>query len=168
MKLLLGYIALCFFINNPNDLEPSKPFVWKSVAFYLLSGIIVEANISDPADATLEVAMRALMAVVLISTLLLSLKQWPQFNQLLTAIFICENLIMTIGIGVEILDYFVQRTDYKDIPLYLGGVLIVWYLTIVAYILRQMFAFKLFVSITLAFLYFTLTYGGPFLFMEVL
>ncbi|MCX7089362.1 MAG: hypothetical protein NTV00_15090 [Methylococcales bacterium] len=168
MKLLLEYLALCFFINNPNDLEPSKAFVWRCIAFYLVSGIIVEANISDPADATLEVAARALMAVSLISVLLLALKKWPQYSQLLTAIFICENLIMTIGIGVEVLDVVLHKTEYKDVPLYLGGILIVWYLMIVAYILRQMFSFKTWVSLVWAFFYFTLTYGLPFLFMEVI
>jgi hypothetical protein len=168
MKLLLDYIALCFFINNPNDLEPSKSFVWKCVAFYLLSGIIVEANISDPADATLEVAMRAIVAVLLIMALLVAIKQWPKYTQLLTAIFICENLIMTLGIGVEILDFFVHKTKYVDLPLYLGGILIGWYLAILAYILRQMFSFERFTSLILSVGYFTLTYGGPFLFMEVL
>ncbi len=168
MKLLLDYLALCFFANNPNDLVPSKAFVWKSIAFYLVSGIIVEANISDPADATLEVAMRAVVATMLIVTLLLMLKQWPKFNQLLTAIFICENFIMTLGIAVEVLDHFLYKTQYEDIPLYLGGALIAWYLIILAYILRQMFSVKVFASLLMAVGYFSLTYGAPFLFMEVL
>lgn len=168
MKLLFDYLALCFFVNNPNDLEPSKVFVWRCIAFYLVSGIIVEANISDPADATLEVAMRAIMAVSLISILLLKLKKWPQYAQLLTAIFVCENFMMTLGIGVEVLDVFVQKTPYKEWPMYLGGGLIVWYLLSVAYILRQMFAFDNLVSMLWAVFYFSITYGAPFLFMEVI
>lgn len=168
MKLLLDYIALCFFTNNPNELQPHKTFVWQSIGFYLLSGIIVEANISDPADATLEVGMRAIVAVCLITSLLVLRKQWPLFTQLLTAIFICENVMMTLGIGVELFDYFVQRTPYEDIPMYLGGILIAWYLAVVAYILRQMFSYALIKSLSLALAYFMLTYGGPFLVMEVI
>lgn len=168
MKLLLEYIALCFFINNPNDLEPPKSFVWKSVGFYVLSGIIVEANIGDAPDATLEVAMRAIVATSLITLLLLIIKQWSKFTQLLTAIFICENVMMTLGIVLEILDLFLHKTPYKDLPLYLGGVLIVWYLFVLAYILRQMFSFEIFVSILMATGYFILTYGAPFLVMEVI
>lgn len=168
MKLLLEYIALCFFINNPNDLEPSRPFVWKVIGFYLVSGIVVEANIGDLPDATLEVALRAIIATIQIALLLLMIKQWPKFTQLLTAIFICENVMMTLGVGLEILDIFVHKTPYQEVPLYLGSALIIWYLAVLAYILRQTFSFKLFVSLLLATGYFIMAYGVPFLVMEVI
>jgi hypothetical protein len=168
MKLLLDYIALCFFINNPNDLEPSKGFVWKCVAFYLVSGSIVEGLISDPADGSLEVAMRTIMAVTLISVMVFALKQWSRFTQLLTAIFMCENFIMTLGIATEILDHYLQRTQYEYISWYLGGALILWYIIILGYIIRQMFEYNLAASVILAFGYFSLTYGLPFLVMEVI
>lgn len=58
MDLLRKYLALCFFINNPADLIPPKSFMWKNVIFYLISGMIVEGLISDPADGTLEVILR--------------------------------------------------------------------------------------------------------------
>ncbi|NOT86541.1 MAG: hypothetical protein HOP02_17550 [Methylococcaceae bacterium] len=168
MKLLLDYIALCFFINNPNDLEPSKSFVWKCIAFYLISGSIVEGLISDPADGSLEVAMRAIVAVTLIVLMVVVLKQWPRFIQLLTAIFMCENFIMTLGIATEVLDHYLQRTPYENIPLYIGGLLILWYIAILGYIIRQMFEYNLLASLILAFWYFGLAYGLPFLVMEVL
>lgn len=168
MKLLLQYLLLCFFEKNPNDFDPPKSFVWKCIIFYFLSGFIVEANISDPADGSLEVAMRAIVAVVLITGIVLLLKLWPRFIQLLTAIFVCENFIMTLGIGTEILDHFLQRTEYEYISWYLGGALILWYLAILAYIMRRMFDYNNAASIILAFGYFSLTYGGPFLLMEVI
>lgn len=168
MRLFWDYLGLCFFKNNPLDLEPSTSFVWRCIAFYLASGTIVEANISDPADGSLEVAMRAIVAVTLIVSTVLILKKWPRFLQLLTAIFMCENFIMTLGIGAEILDYFLQRTPYEQVSLYIGGALILWYMAILAYILRQMFEYNNTASLIMAFAYFALTYGGPFLVMEVI
>ncbi len=168
MKLLIQYLQLCFFDKNPNDFEPPKSFVWKCIAFYLVSGTIVEANISDPADGSLEVAMRAIVALILISGSVLMLKQWSRLVQLLTAIFMCENFIMTLGIIAEIIDYFLQRTPYEYVSWYLGGALILWYLAILAYVIRQMFAYNFSASAVLAFSYFSLTYGAPFLFMEVI
>lgn len=142
--------------------------MWKCVAFYLISGTIVEGLISDPADGSLEVAMRAVMALCLIVAMVFTLKQWPRFVQLLTAIFMCENFIMTLGIGTEILDYYLQRTPYEDVSLYLGGALILWYIAILGYVIRQMFAYNRLASVILAFCYFGLTYGLPFLAMEVI
>ncbi|MDD5581257.1 MAG: hypothetical protein PHY16_18560 [Methylobacter sp.] len=168
MKLLKEYLLLCWFKSNPAELHPSQSFLWKCVVFYLVSGIIVEGLISDPADGTLEVSMRVIVALSLIAMLLLLTKKWSHFNQLLTAIFMCENFIITLGIGTEIMDIFAQRTEYKDYPFYLGVMLIIWYLAIISYILRRMFLFSKGTSFGLAFCYFCLTYGGPFLFMEVI
>lgn len=168
MQLLLDYLALCFFKNDPLELEPHKSFIWRSIVFYLISGTIVEANISDPADGSLEVAMRAVVALTLITGSVLFLKQWSRFAQLLTAIFVCENFIMTLGIGTEIIDYYLQRTPYEQVSLYIGGALIIWYILILAYILRQMFAYNFTASSILALGYFALTYGAPFLVMEVI
>jgi len=168
MSLFFSYLRLCWFHNNPVDLHPHSSFLWKCVLFYLVSGIIVEANISDPADATLEVAMRTIVALGLLSILVFLTKRIGMFKQLLTAIFICENVIVTLGILVEIYDARVHGTQYEDYPTYLGGLLVVWYLAIISYILRQIFAFHWLKSTGLAIFYFALTYGGPFLVMEVL
>jgi hypothetical protein len=168
MKLLIQYLSLCWFKNNPADLHPPKSFVWKCIAFYLVSGAIIEGLISDPADGILEVAMRTVVAFSLVASLVLIIKKWPLFTRLLTAIFMCENFIITLGIGTEILDYFLHRTVYKDYPMYLGIVLIFWYLAIVSYIFKRLFYFNTGGCVALAFFYFCLTYGGPFLVMEVL
>ncbi|MDO9106136.1 MAG: hypothetical protein Q7U57_14375 [Methylovulum sp.] len=168
MPLLIQYIQLCWFTNNPIDLHPSSSFLWKCVLFYLVSGIIVEANISDPADATLEVAMRTIVALSLLSALVLATNKRPLFMQLLIAVFICENVMMTLGIGVEIYDVFVKGTPYEEYPTYLGVLLIFWYMAILSYIFRQVFSFKTASSVISALFYFLSTYGGPFLVMEVI
>lgn len=170
MSLLIKYLALCWFINNPADLVPSKSFMWKTVAFYLVSGIIVEGLISDPADGTLEVLLRTIMAFSSIATLLFIIKKWQYFNQLFTAIFVCENFIMTLAIATEALDFVMvmNREEYREeISISLGVLLVGWYLAIVSYILRQLFSYKTSVSVILAFSYFVLTYGLPMLFMDI-
>lgn len=170
MNLLGKYLSLCWFRNNPIDLVPSKSFMWKTVVFYLLIGIVVEGLIADFADGTLEVLLRTVMAFSTITALLLVLRKFQHFNQLFTAIFVCENFIMLLATATEGL-YFWMIMSHKDkaeeISIGIGVLLVIWYLTIVGYILRQAFNFKLFASITLAFVYFVLTYGIPMMFMDI-
>ncbi|MCF8007545.1 MAG: hypothetical protein K9K84_09070 [Methylovulum sp.] len=168
MSLLLQYLQLCWFKNNPVNLYPSTAFLWKCISFYIISGIIVEANISDPADATLEVALRAIMAPSLLAVLVFINRVKPLFNQLMIAVFICENVIVTLGICLEIVDVFVQATAYEDVPTILGVALLLWYLAIVSYIFRQVFNYKMLKSSLYSFIYFLSTYGVPFMFMELL
>jgi len=170
MRLLVKYLSLCWFINNPTDLVPPKSFMWKTVVFYLVSGIIVESLIADPADGTLEVLMRTIMAFTSITTLLLIIKKWQHFNQLFTAIFVCENFIMTLAIAAEALDFLMvmNKEEYREeISIGLAVLLVGWYLAIVSYILRQLFSYKMSVSVILAFSYFVLTYGIPMLVMDI-
>ncbi|NOT13677.1 MAG: hypothetical protein HOP23_17940 [Methylococcaceae bacterium] len=170
MKLLIKYLSLCWFKNNPADLDPPKPFMWKTVAFYLISGIIVEGLIADPADGSLEVSLRTIMAFTSIATLLLIIKRWQHFNQLFTAIFVCENFIMTLAIAAEALDFFMvmnQQESRELISISLAVLLVIWYIAIVSYILRQLLAYKMGASVVMAFSYFVLTYGLPMLFMDI-
>ena len=142
----------------------------KTVVFYLISGIIVEGLIADPADGTLEVSLRTVMAFSSIATLLLIIKKWHYFNQLFTAIFVCENFIMTLAIAAETLDFVMvmKHVEYREeISISLAVLLVGWYIAIVSYILRQLLAFKMGVSVILAFSYFILTYGIPMLFMDI-
>ncbi len=140
------------------------------MAFYLVSGIIVESLIADPADGTLEVLLRTVMAFSTIITLLLIMRKWDYFGQLFTAIFICENFIMTLAIGAEALDLVMVMEHYEnreEVSIGLAVFLVVWYIAIVSYIFRQMLSFKMSSSIVTAFSYFVLTYGLPMLFMDI-
>lgn len=170
MSLLIKYLALCWFINNPADLVPPKSFMWKTVVFYLISGCIVEGLITDPADGSLEVFLRTIMAFSSIATLLLITKKWRYFNQLFTAIFVCENFIMTLAIAAEALDFIMvmNKEEYREeISIGLAVLLVGWYLAIVSYIFRQLLSYKMSTSLILAFGYFVLTYGIPMLVMDI-
>lgn len=144
--------------------------MWKAIVFYLVSGIIVESLIADPADGTLEVLLRTIMAFSTIITLLLIMRKWQYFGQLFTAIFICENFIMTLAIGGEVLDFMMVREHYENrelVSIGLATFLVAWYISIVGYIFRQMFSFRMSVSLITAFSYFVLTYGLPMMFMDI-
>jgi len=170
MNLLLNYLSLCWFKKNPIELFPSKSFMWKAVAFYLVSGIIVESLIADPADGSLEVALRTIMAFSSIATYLVIFKKWQYFNQIYIAIFICENFIMTLATATEGLYFWLVMKHYEyaeEVSIGIGVLLVGWYIAIVSYILRQAFMTKMSISVILAFSYFVLTYGLPMMFMDI-
>ena len=144
--------------------------MWKAVIFYLISGFIVEGLISDPADGMLEVLLRTIMAFLSIAILLFVIKEKAYYNQIFTAIFICENFIMTLAIAAETLDFIMvmnHKTYRETVSISLAILLVAWYISIVSYILRQTFNFKMSLSVILAFGYFILTYGIPMLFMDL-
>jgi hypothetical protein len=144
--------------------------MWKTVIFYVISGCIVEGLITDPAEGSMEVILRTIMAFSSISVMLLLIKRWECYNQFLTAIFVCENFIMTLAITAEALDFWMvmSKEQYREeISISIAVFLVGWYLAIVSYIFRQFFSYKMTFSITLAFGYFVLTYGIPMFIMDV-
>jgi hypothetical protein len=171
MSLLFSYLKLCWFKSNPTDLMPSRTFSRNCIIFYLISGIIVEGLIADPADGTLEVSLRTVMAFSSVATFLLFVqKNILLFQRVFTAIFICENFIMTLAILCEVLDFVLVKMHYEYrefVGVGLAVFLVCWYLAVVAYILRRFFAYEIGRSLALAFSYFILTYGIPMLFMDL-
>jgi len=89
---------------------------------------------------------------------------------LYTAIFVCENFIMTLATSTEGLYHLmimqhIERAE--EISIGLGVLLVIWYIAIISYIFRQLLEFKMSSSIIMAFSYFVLTYGVPMLFMDI-
>ena len=169
MSLLINYLALCWFRNNPANLHPSTSFMWKTVAFYLVSGMIVEFLIAD-VEGIIEVLFRTFMAFSTIISFLLITKKWQYFRQLFIAVFICENFIMTLAIVAESLNFLmtINHFHYREyVDISLATMLVSWYLAIVSYILRQTLETKMSRSVILAFSYFILTYGIPMMFMDM-
>ncbi len=170
MKLLLAYLSTCWFRKNPSELTPPASFMWKNVAFYLISGFIVEGLIADPIEGPLEVMGRIVMAFSSIAALLLYEKKWSYFSRLYTSIFVCENLIMTLAVCVEALYFWMvmaRMEYYEEVATALGVLLVVWYVLIVAYIFRRFFNHPTNVSLIFAFGYFVLTYGVPMMMMDM-
>lgn len=178
MKLLTQYLALCWFKNDPTDLMPDKAFTKKVIIFYLISGSIVEGLIAEY-EGVMEVGLRFVMATASISALLLVTKQFHYFRQLLTAIFVCEDLIVPLaGITDGGLYHYmiVNHISYGEmssvfVTEVITGLLafayVVWYLLVVAYILRKFFRYDFWTSFILAFSYFVLTYGVPMMLFDM-
>ena len=178
MKLLIEYLSLCWFKNDPVELMPSKAFTKKVILFYLISGSIIEGLIAEY-EGVMEVGLRFVMATASISTLLLVTKQFQYFRQLLTAIFVCEDLIVPLA-GItdgglyhymvinHVTYYGLKPVIFTEI---VTGILafayVVWYLLVVGYILRKFFLFDFWMSFILAFSYFVLTYGVPMMLFDM-
>lgn len=170
MKLLLAYLSSCWFIKDPTELVPPRSFMWKNVTFYFISGCIVEGLIADPADGTLEVTGRTIMAFSTVALLLLLEKKWEYYSRLYTSIFVCENFIMTLAVLAEMLDLWLVMKHYphrEEVGISLAVFLVVWYIAIVSYIFRRFFAYPVSVSLIYAFGYFVMTYGIPMLLMDI-
>lgn len=170
MKLLLAYLSSCWFIKDPTELVPPRSFMWKNVTFYFISGCIVEGLIADPADGTLEVTGRTIMAFTTVALLLLLEKKWHFYSRLYTSIFVCENFIMTLAVGAEMLDLWMtmQHIEHREeINIAAATFLVTWYIAIVSYIFRRFFAYPTSVSIIYAVGYFVMTYGIPMLLMDI-
>lgn len=169
MSLLIDYLALCWFRHNPSDLFPSKKFILNTIIFYLAIGMIVEFLIAD-VEGIIEVALRFIMANISIAVLLFYIKQWGYYKQLLTGIFVCENLIMVLATATEAVYFILVRAHYQyaeEVSIAIAVLLVIWYLAIIAYILREMFEFKTGISWILAFSYFVSTYGLPMMTMDM-
>lgn len=170
MSLLFRYLSSCWFLHDPSELVPPKSFMWKNVTFYLISGFIVEGLISDPADGVLEVLGRFIMAFSSIAVLLLLEKKWSYFNQLYTSIFVCENFIMTLAVGAEMLDLWMTMEHVEmreEINIGVATFLVLWYIAIVSYIFKRFFSHPTSVSVIYAISYFVLTYGIPMMLMDI-
>jgi hypothetical protein len=77
---------------------------------------------------------------------------------------------MTLAIGAEVLDHLMvmsHEVHREEISTALGVFLVVWYISIVSYIFRKFFSYRISESVIFAFSYFVLTYGIPMLFMDI-
>ena len=118
----------------------------------------------------LEVLLRTIMAFASVATFLFIFKKWQYFDQLYIAIFVCENFIMTLATLTEAAYFLMvmKHVEYaEEISIAIGALLVIWYIAIVSYILRQAFETKMSLSVILAISYFVLTYGIPMLFMDI-
>jgi len=77
---------------------------------------------------------------------------------------------MTLGTATEGLYHALVMNHHdaaEEISIALGIFLVIWYISIVSYIFRQMLLFHMGSSVVLAISYFILTYGVPMLFMDI-
>ena len=159
--MLKDYIQLCWFSGEPHDLPTNRKFLWINIGLYLLFGLFIQANISDPIEAFLQVFLEILITLAFMAAIVFKQDEgFYNFERFLTAILVCENFIYILGLPLAFWFIFAKGTAVETYPIYIAAFLIFWSLAIIAYLLKELFEFNWQVSISLSILYFLLTYLG--------
>ena len=158
MELLKQYIQICWFKGSPLDLERAIPFLRMVLIVNMVVGFLVQANVQDPIEAFIEVFIEVVVMLVLIGSLLFIKKSLDLFVPTLTAILVCENFILVLGVPLVV--WFTVSDDVWIF--YILALLVVWAVAIVAYILRQICGFSKLTSYILSFAYYMTVFIGTF------
>ncbi|SHE23729.1 hypothetical protein [methanotrophic endosymbiont of Bathymodiolus puteoserpentis (Logatchev)] len=159
--MLKDYIQLCWFKGEPHDLPVDRKFLWINISLYLLFGLFIQANISDPIEAFLQVFLEILITLIFMSVIVLKKDEgFYNFERFLTAILVCENFIYVLGLPLAFWFIFAKGSAVETYPIYIAGFLVFWSLAIIAYLLKELFEFSWQISTSLSILYFLLTYLG--------
>lgn len=160
--MLKDYLQLCWFNGYPEELPADRKFLWLNLGFYLLLGLFIQANVSDPVEAFIQIFIEIIITLIFISVILIKDEGWYNFERFLTAILVCENFIYILALPLAFWYIFAKGTDFAIYPIYMGGALIVWSMAIIAYLLKELFNYTWKASISVSVLYFFLTYFGSF------
>ena len=158
MELLKQYLQICWFKGSPLDLERSIPFLRTVLIVNLVVSYLVQANVQDPIEAFIEVFIELVVTLILIGSLLVIKKSLDLFVPTLTAILVCENFVLLLGVPLVV--WFTISDDV--LIFYILAILVVWAVAIVAYILRQICGFSKLTSYIMSFAYYMIVFIGTF------
>ena len=156
------YLQLCWLSGYPEDLPTNRKFLWINLVVYLLLGLFIQANISDPVEAFIQILIEVVITLLFIAALLLKDGSAYNFERLLTAILVCENFVYVLGLPILFWYIFAKGSDIANYPIYIGMALMIWSVVIISYLLKGLFDFNWKTSASLSVLYFVLTYFGSF------
>lgn len=160
--MLKEYLQLCWLKGYPEDLPTNRKFLWNNLIIYLLLGLFIQANISDPAEAFIQIFIEVFITLIFMGVLLIKDGSTYNFERFLTAILVCENFVYVLALPLAFWFIFAKGGEYDHYPVYLGAVLIIWSVVIITYLLKGLFDFNWNTSATLSVVYFILTYFGSF------
>lgn len=160
--MLKDYLQLCWLSGYPEDLPSDRKFLFSNLGAYLLLGLFIQANISDPIEAFVQIFIEVIITIIFMVGLLLNDRSTYNFERFLTAILVCENFVYTLGLPILFWYILAKGSDYANYPIYFGIALIVWSVAIIAHLLKGLFNLNWKVSASLSMLYFVLTYFGSF------
>ena len=163
-NILNQNLKLCFFKGTLVDQVRSVPFLRLALIVNILLGIFVQANITEPLDAFIQIFLQIMVTIIYITLLLYYIKSLNFFVQMLTAILVSQNFLYFIGVPLTI---WVTITDELLVYYALGGLLF-WGIAIIAYILRQLLFFDVAFSIIMALIFYLIVYGGAFFISSVI
>lgn len=158
--MLKKYLSICWFGGDPAELPVSRSFLWKILVFYLIAGLFIQANITDPVEAFIQVFIELFITFLFIGALLIKKKNFAQFERIATAILFSESFVYVLALPMAIWYIIVKETEYSMYPAIAGGVLILWSLAIISYLLKGILNYALSLSIVLSITYFVTTYLG--------
>lgn len=153
---------MCWLGNIPVNLKTSKSFLLKNIIFYLCAGLFIQANIADLGEAFLQIFIELFIMVLFVTALFKLNSSLVQFEQIFTALVVCENVFYLFALPIAIWYIAIRTSEYSLLPIYAGIVLIVWFCAMVSHLLHQLFDFRIMVSISLSVFYFVVTYFGSF------
>jgi len=119
----------------------------------------MQANMTDdPIEAFYEVTIETFLTLFFFAVLLFFNKTLYAYLQVTTAILVCANVV-----SVFIVPVAVWLTVSEDaLSYYVLSLLLIWDYALVTYIIRQTLRINLLASLSISFLYFTVTYFGAF------
>lgn len=159
MENLKLYAQLCIFRSNPLELPRSVSFFQKNLYFYVLIELFIQANVTDPFEATIGVAIETTLTLLFVAGLLYYKKAMPGFISAATSFLICENIVASFGLPV-----IVWLTSTDDLlSYYLMFALIIWDIAIITYLIKRILIIDVFFALLLATSYFLVTYVGSYL-----
>ncbi len=160
--MLKDYLQLCWLSGYPEDLPTERKFLWANLVVYLLLGLFIQGNISDPVEAFVQILIEVVITLLFIAALLIKDGSVFNFERFLTAILVCENFVYVIGLPILFWYIFAKGSTMASYPIYIGMALMVWSVVIIAFLLKGLFDFNWKTSGTLSVVYFVLTYFGSF------
>lgn len=159
MDAIKQYLPLCWFAGNPLELPRSVRFFKQNLLVYCLVEYFLQANLTDdPFESFYEVGFEVLLMLGVLGFALFLNKTLYAYYQITTAILFCANALSILMIPV-----IVWLTMSEDpLSYYVLSLLLLWYFSLVTYIIKEVATVNLIASLALSFSYFTVTYGGAF------
>ncbi|MDP2180653.1 hypothetical protein [Methylicorpusculum sp.] len=164
MENLKLYAQLCLFRNNPLELPRSVSFFQKNLYFYILIELFIQANVTDPLEAMIGVAIETVLTLLFVAGLLRYKNAMPGFIAAASSFLLCENIVASFGLPVVV---WLTSTD-DLLSYYLMFVLIIWDVAIITYLIKRILIVDILFSLLLASSYFLVTYLGSYLLMIII
>jgi len=154
------YIQMCWFKGYPEDLPTNRKFLWTNLGVYMLLGLFIQANITDPIEAFIQIFVEIFITLSFLGILLIKEGSMFHFERFVTAVLVCENFVYLLALPLAFWFIFSKGTVDSIYPIYMGGVLILWSIAIISYLFKGLFDFSWINSYLLSIAYFVCTYFG--------
>lgn len=158
MEFLKQYLPICWFNQDPLDLPASTSFFKKNLVFYYFVELFMQMNMIEWHEALMEVTLETGFTLFFVALVLFLNKSFHNYVQVATAVLVCENIVAVLGVPTVV---WLTVTE-NIVSYYFFGLLILWDIAIITYILKKMLAINFSASLAVSCVYFIVTYGGAY------